>query len=81
VRGRWQSRATGACAPAAELKSLGVDSLSLTEIVFEFEDLLGIKIDGAAARCTTLGDVVEHVDRLLLEQHHSLQATAPTGAR
>jgi hypothetical protein len=67
--------------PGAELKSLGVDSLVLTEIVFELEDELGKKIDGAAARFKTLGDVVEHVDRLLLEQQHSLQSTAPTGAR
>lgn len=60
---------------------MGVDPLALTEIGFELQHDFGIKIDGAAARFKTLGDVVEQVVRLLLEQQYSPQATAPTGAR
>ncbi len=52
--------------PDAELESLGVDSLALIEIVFEVEDEFGIRIDGDAVRFKTLGDVVRHVDQLLL---------------
>jgi acyl carrier protein len=52
----------------ADLEGLGVDSLALIEIVFEVEDEFGIEIDGDAARFKTLGDVVAHVDRLLLQQ-------------
>jgi acyl carrier protein len=62
--------------PEAELEALGVDSLALIEIVFEVEDEFGIKVDGDAAKFRTLGDVVKHVDRLLLEQQGAVPSAA-----
>jgi len=48
----------------ASLEELKVDSLLLLEVLFEFEDRLGIKIPRDIRRPKTVGDLLEIVDKL-----------------
>ena len=50
--------------PETSLEELRVDSLLLLEVLFEFEDRLGIKIPRDIRRPKTVGDLLEIVDRL-----------------
>ena len=58
---------TQAVHPDATLVELGLDSLSLTELLFDLEDEFGIEIpeDQAEARFNTLGDAAALVDELV----------------
>jgi acyl carrier protein len=49
---------------ALELESLGVDSLSLLELVFEIEEKFGVKLDERTApprSCGELAALIEHL--------------------
>jgi len=54
--------------PAATLKSLGLDSLSVIEFMFNLEDELNIKMSDERVELKTLQDVTDLVDKLVAEQ-------------
>lgn len=54
--------------PDATLESLGLDSLSVIEFMFNLEDELKIKLPDERVEIKTLQDVVNLVDRIVAEQ-------------
>lgn len=54
--------------PDATLESLGLDSLSVIEFMFNLEDELKIKMSDERVEIKTLQDVVTLVDKLVAEQ-------------
>jgi acyl carrier protein len=57
--------------PEARLAGLGVDSLMLLELMFEFEDRSGIKLGADLKSPRTVGEVVALMDGLLAEKKDS----------
>lgn len=57
--------------PDATLESLGLDSLSVIEFMFNLEDELKIKLPDERVEIKTLEDVVNLVDRVVAEQKNS----------
>jgi acyl carrier protein len=54
--------------PEATLKTLGLDSLSLLELMFKIEDRYKVKITGdTPTDLVTVSDVVRYIDSLLAE--------------
>jgi acyl carrier protein len=53
----------GKASPSATLADLGLDSLSVAELVFDIEELFEIQVDEADGEFRTLGDAVALVDR------------------
>jgi acyl carrier protein len=54
--------------PDATLKTLGLDSLSLLELMFKIEDRYNVKITGdTPTDLVTVSDVVRYIDSLLAE--------------
>lgn len=51
--------------PEQSLEALGIDSLSVVELMFELEDAFHIKLTEERAPIRTVGDVVSLVDRVL----------------
>ena len=51
--------------PDATLADLGLDSLSVAELVFDIEDLFSIEVKADDAEFKTLGDAIALVDRYL----------------
>ena len=49
--------------PDATLADLGLDSLSVAELVFDIEDLFGIEVKADDAEFKTLGEAIALVDR------------------
>jgi len=49
---------------ATELASLGVDSLSLLELMFEIEEKFGVKVDEDTPPPKTCGELVALIERL-----------------
>jgi acyl carrier protein len=54
--------------PDAQLESLGVDSLSVIEFMFNIEDEFKIKLPDERVEIKTVQDVANIVDRLMAEQ-------------
>ena len=54
--------------PEALLADLGVDSLMMLELVFEFEDQLGIKLPHDLKSPQTVGEMVALMDGLITSQ-------------
>ena len=54
--------------PDATLESLGLDSLSVIEFMFNLEDELKIKLPDERVDIKTLQDVTDLVDRIVAEQ-------------
>ena len=54
--------------PGMPLADLGVDSLMLLELMFEFEDRFEIKIDNDVAAPKTVGDMIALMDGLIANQ-------------
>ncbi len=54
--------------PDATLESLGLDSLSVIEFMFNLEDELHIKLPDERVEIKTLQDVTNLVDRIVAEQ-------------
>ena len=52
----------------AQLDSLGVDSLMMLELMFEFEDRFGINLSKDLKSPKTVGEMVTLMDRLRSEQ-------------
>lgn len=55
-----------AVTPDATLAELGLDSLSLTELLFDLEDEFGIEIPEEKTTFKTLGEAAALVDELIL---------------
>ena len=53
---------------ATELKSLGVDSLALLELVFEIEEKFGVKLDEDTPPPKSCGELVQLIERLAATQ-------------
>jgi acyl carrier protein len=51
----------------ARLEELGIDSLMLLELMFEFEDKFGISLDNTLQTPKTVGEMVEMMERLRKE--------------
>ena len=49
---------------ATELATLGVDSLSLLELLFEIEEKFGVKVDEDTPPPKTCGELVTLIERL-----------------
>jgi acyl carrier protein len=50
--------------PEALLADLGVDSLMMLELMFEFEDRFGIALDKNMQTPKTVGEMIEAMERL-----------------
>ena len=59
--------------PDATLESLGLDSLSVIEFMFNIEDELKIKLPDERVELKTLQDVVNVLDRVIAEQKGTAQ--------
>lgn len=53
------------------LADIGLDSLDTFDIIFEAEDKFGIKIPNDQVNVTTIGDIVNLFDKLLLEKNQA----------
>jgi acyl carrier protein len=72
--------APGQLTPAAELSTLGIDSLDLLELMFKIEDRYGISIkNDTPTNLMTINDVVAYIDGLLARRPGS--AAAPGSAQ
>lgn len=54
--------------PEAQLESLGLDSLSVIEFMFNLEDEFKIKLTDERAEIKTIQDVANIVDKIVAEQ-------------
>lgn len=54
--------------PDAQLETLGVDSLSVIEFMFNIEDAFKIKLPDERVELKTVQDIANVVDRLIAEQ-------------
>ena len=54
--------------PDAQLESLGLDSLSVIEFMFNIEDEFKIKLPDERVELKTIQDIANVVDRLMAEQ-------------
>jgi acyl carrier protein len=54
--------------PDAELESLGLDSLSVIEFMFNIEDEFNLKLPDERVELKTIQDIANVVDRLVAEQ-------------
>lgn len=59
--------------PDAQLESLGLDSLSVIEFMFNLEDELKIKLPDERVELKTIQDVANVVDKIIAEQKGSAQ--------
>ncbi|GAC1504325.1 MAG: hypothetical protein NVS1B6_12300 [Steroidobacteraceae bacterium] len=67
--------------PEADLTSLGLDSLSVLELMFKIEDRFLLKITGdTPTNLVTVSDVVAYIDELLASQK-AFAAAAQTPQR
>jgi acyl carrier protein len=53
----------------ALLESLEIDSLGVMELFFSIEDEFKLNVPNDKVGLKTLGDVVDHIDRLMAQQH------------
>ena len=53
-----------AITPDATLESVGIDSLMLLDLMFDFEDRLGIKLPNDLPRPTTVAELVQVLENL-----------------
>ena len=65
---RWE-RVCSKLAHLKQLDSLGVDSLMMLELMFEFEDRFGINLSKDLKSPKTVGEMVTLMDRLRSEQN------------
>ena len=61
----------------APLEALGIDSLGTAELLFNIEDEFGVTLPPDAVELTTLGDVVDFINTLIVTQGKSKVQTDP----
>ena len=61
----------GKLTPDADLESLGLDSLSVIEFMFNIEDEFNIKLPDERVELKTIQDIASVVDRLVTEQQNT----------
>ena len=54
--------------PGRPLDELGIDSLSVLQVMFEIEDTFGIKMPDERVPIRTVQDIADIVDRLVAEK-------------
>lgn len=54
--------------PEAVLAALGVDSLLMLELIFEFEDRFGVKLPGDLTSPRTVGEMASLMDNLISQR-------------
>ena len=59
--------------PDVQLDSLGLDSLSVIELIFSLEDELKIKLSDERIELKTVSDVANFVDKIIAGQKGSAQ--------
>ena len=59
--------------PDADLETLGLDSLSVIEFMFNIEDEFHIKLPDERVELKTIQDIADVVDRLVAEQQGDSQ--------
>ncbi len=60
-----------ALTPETQLESLGIDSLSVIEFMFNIEDEFKIKLPDERVEIKTIQDIANVVDRMIAEQKGS----------
>jgi acyl carrier protein len=63
-----------ALAPDAQLETLGIDSLSVIEFMFNIEDEFKVKLPDERVEIKTVQDIANVVDRMIAEQKGSAGA-------
>lgn len=53
----------------AKLADLDIDSLGVMEMLFSIEDAFRLDVPHDKIELTTIGEVVDYIDRLIAEQH------------
>lgn len=59
--------------PSRLLDELGVDSLGILEVMFKLEDTFGVKMPDQRVPIRTVQDIVDIVDKLVLERDSAVQ--------
>lgn len=54
--------------PEARLDELGIDSLSVMELLFKIEDAFHIQVPNDQVQLVTINDIVVYVDALIAQQ-------------
>jgi acyl carrier protein len=54
--------------PQRPLEELGIDSLTVLEVMFKIEDTFGVKMPDERVPIRTLQDIADLVDRLVAQQ-------------
>jgi acyl carrier protein len=55
--------------PETEVASLGIDSLSMIEFMFQMEEKFNIRMSDSRAPLATVGDVISEIERTIQSQH------------
>jgi len=55
--------------PETEVASLGIDSLSMIEFMFQMEEKFNIRMSDSRAPLATVGDVIAEIERTIESQH------------
>ncbi len=63
-----------ALAPETQLETLGIDSLSVIEFMFNIEDEFKVKLPDERVEIKTVQDIANVVDRMIAEQKGSAGA-------
>ncbi len=63
-----------ALAPDVQLETLGIDSLSVIEFMFNIEDEFKVKLPDERVEIKTVQDIANVVDRMIAEQKGSAGA-------
>lgn len=58
----------GKVTPEVQLDDLGIDSLGVTELMFNIEDEFSLALRDEPMQLSTFGDVVSYIDRLVAAQ-------------
>jgi len=55
--------------PETDVASLGIDSLSMIEFMFQMEEKFNIHMSDSRAPLATVGDVIGEIERTIRSQH------------
>lgn len=64
--------------PDARLDELGIDSLSVMELLFIIEDEFSIRVPNDQVPLLTINDMVSYVNNLIAQQAETVQHQAPS---